>query len=126
MSKSSRMQVTQVIELLKQGRLDLLSEVPAELIQAAMAETGTANRSRTLGVKVYPTSGSIGITGIRTSPVVLYAGEWALVEKVMATEAFKAALVDPQASTGSDDPRFAEFRAESKAKRKAAMEARKA
>ncbi len=122
-SKSVAMAVTQVIELLKQGNLKALSEVPADIIQAATAQM-SASTTRNVGVTVYPKSGSIGITGIRMSPICGYKDEWRRIKAVLASDEFAKALENPLASTGSDDPRYAQFRATAKAKRKADTEAR--
>ncbi len=122
-NKSEKMQLVQVVELLRQGNIEKLIDLPQEIVKQAAAVLAKG-AMRKLGVKVYEASGAIGITGIRTRPVVLYAGEWDTVEEYMKTEDFKTARTNPLASTGSDDPRYATYRAAAAAKRKADAEAR--
>ncbi len=124
-NKSEKMQLTQVIELLRQGNIEALVNVPQSLVIQATAELGKANRVRALGATVYEASGSIGITGIRSRPIVLYKGEWEAVQAFMAEPAFTEAMDNPLASTGSDDPRFKAYREKAKEKAKAEREARK-
>ena len=124
-NKSEKMQVTQVVELLPQGNIEALVHVPQSLVIQATAELGKANRQRGLGATVYEASGSIGITGIRTRPIVAYGAEWDAIEAFMSTDAFKEARANPLCSTGTDDPRYAAYREAAKAKAKAEREARK-
>ena len=124
-NKSEKMQVTQVVELLRQGNIEALVHVPQSLVIQATAELGKANRQRGLGATVYEASGSIGITGIRTRPIVAYGAEWDAIEAFMSTDAFKEARANPLCSTGTDDPRYAGYREQAKAKAKAEREARK-
>lgn len=124
-NKSEKMQLTQVIELLRQGNIEALVNVPQSLVVQATAKLGQQNRSRGLEAVVYGEgSGAIGIKGVRSRPVVLYKGEWEVVRDYIATEAFQKAMDDPLASTGSDDPRYAKYREAAKAKAKAEREAR--
>ncbi len=103
---------------MRTGDLKALGNVPKGLVMQAMAENQKRG-SRKVGVTVYPESGSIGITGIRVRPIVAYKAEWDAIAAFMATDAFKAALADPAASTGNDDPRFEAFRAKRSAKAQA-------
>ncbi len=126
LTKSGKMALTQVVELLRQGNIEALVNVPQSLVIQATAELGKANRSRGLEAVVYGEgSGAIGIKGVRSRPVVLYKGEWEIVREYIQTEAFGKAMDDPIASTGSDDPRYATYRAAAKEKAKAEREARK-
>ncbi len=108
----------ETIDHLRAGNLDALKGVPKGQIMQAMAENQKRG-SRKVGVTVYPESGSIGITGIRVRPIVAYKAEWDAIAAFMATDAFQAALKDPAASTGNDDPRFEAFRAKRSAKAQA-------
>ncbi len=126
MTKSDKMQLVQVVELLRQGNIEALTHVPTDLVKTAagILQAERAKGARKIGVKVYAESGSIGITGIRTRPVVLYKGEWEAVTTYITTEAFGKAMSDPLASTGSDDPRYADYREKAKAKREVERKAR--
>ena len=120
---SQTLTVQDVIDHLRTGNLKALGNVPKGLIMQAMAENQKRG-TRKVGVTVYPASGSIGITGVRVRPIVLYKEEWATVAAFMATDQFKAALENPLASTGNDDPRFEAFRAERSKKASADRAAR--
>lgn len=124
-NKSEEMQLVQVVELLRQGNIEKLIDIPQEIVKKA-ASVLAKGAMRKLGVKVYEASGAIGITGIRTRPVVLYGGEWDTVGEFMQTDAFKSARSHPLASTGSDDPRYAKYRDAAKAKRDVERKARDA
>ena len=113
----------EIIDHLRAGDLKALANVPKGMVMQAMAENSKRG-SRKVGVTVYAASGSIGITGIRVRPIVAYKAEWDAIAAFMATDAFKAALADPAASTGNDDPRFEAFRAERSKKQAADRVAR--
>lgn len=123
-SKGEKMQVVQVIELLKQGNIGALTDVPSDVVKEATKALQTQAKARTLGVTVYDASGSVGITGIRARPIVAYKGEWEQIAAFIGTEAFEAAMANPICSTGSDDPRYEKYRADAKAKRKLEADAR--
>lgn len=107
----------QVVALLRDGDVKALQNVPKGLFMQATAELAKAGRAKSIGVTVYEKSGSIGITGIRTRPIVAYKSEWDAITAFMATDKWQAAMDDPLASSGSDDPRYEAFRKAAKEKR---------
>ena len=124
--EQKKLTLTDVVNHLREGNVQALQNVGKGLIMQATAELAKAARARGIGVKVYAESGSIGITGIRTRPIVAYKSEWEAIRTYMENPAFQSALEDPQCSTGSDDPRFEGFRAKAKVKREAERDAKKA